>query len=70
MALMPTSPSISPVLKELYYFSEENSDMDDLNEGSLFSGHPSLQQRKESFNIKDSMTVHCGYVNIMVKISV
>ena len=26
-----------------------------------FGGHPSLQQREESFNVKESMTVHCGF---------
>jgi hypothetical protein len=34
------------------------------NHSSLFGGYPSLEERDKSYDIKDSMTVHCGYVYI------
>ena len=58
---MPPAPSISPVLKNLMYFNEENFPLNGTNGGCPFGGHPSLEQRSESFNVKESMTVHCGY---------
>ncbi|KAJ6824333.1 uncharacterized protein M6B38_382660 [Iris pallida] len=61
MAYMPALPSESPVLESLSYVSEENL-ADEPNGGSIFGGHPSLQQREEAFSIKESMTVHCGFV--------
>nr|XP_043622360.1 probable hexosyltransferase MUCI70 isoform X2 [Erigeron canadensis] len=62
MASMPSSPSISPVLNHLTYFHEESSTKTERHEGSDFGGYPSIKQRNESFNIKESMTVHCGFV--------
>ncbi|KAG6387321.1 hypothetical protein SASPL_152508 [Salvia splendens] len=62
IACMPKFPSPSPVLHRLTYFSEENSLKTQPNGGSEFGGYPSLKQRNESFEIKESMTVHCGFV--------
>ncbi|XP_008792270.2 uncharacterized protein LOC120112295 [Phoenix dactylifera] len=62
MTFMPALPSVSPVLKNLTYVSEEKLTENKTNGGSLFGGHPSLQQRNESFDIRESMTVHCGFV--------
>lgn len=62
MASMPRSPSTSPVLHRLTYFHEESSTKTEPHEGSDFGGYPSLKQRNESFEIKESMTVHCGFV--------
>lgn len=59
--LMPPSPSASPVLKNLSYFSEDNLIANESIGGSIFGGYPSLLERNESFNIKESMMVHCGY---------
>ncbi|KAG6421344.1 hypothetical protein SASPL_117895 [Salvia splendens] len=59
---MPKFPSPSPVLHHITYFSEENSLKTKPNGGSEFGGYPSLKQRNESFEIKESMTVHCGFV--------
>lgn len=59
---MPSSPSASPVLQRLTYFHEESSTKTEPHEGSDFGGYPSIKQRNESFVIKKSMTVHCGYV--------
>ncbi|KAH6764273.1 tRNA cytidine acetyltransferase [Perilla frutescens var. frutescens] len=62
VAHMPKFPSQSPVLRRLTYFSEENPLKTQPNGGSDFGGYPSLKQRNESFEIKESMTVHCGFV--------
>ncbi|KAI8552563.1 hypothetical protein RHMOL_Rhmol06G0276500 [Rhododendron molle] len=61
IARMPSSPSTSPVLRHLNYFREENPIKTERHGGSDFGGFPSLKQRNESFNIKESMTVHCGF---------
>ncbi|XP_008656482.1 uncharacterized protein [Zea mays] len=61
-ALMPLQASPSPVLKDLNYVSEDGVTANLSNQGSGFGGHPSLDQRNDSFNINESMTVHCGFV--------
>ncbi|KAI3498774.1 hypothetical protein L1887_34558 [Cichorium endivia] len=61
IALMPKSQSYSPVLQNLNYIHEENSTKTEFG-GSDFGGYPSLNQRSESYDIKESMTVHCGFV--------
>ncbi|KAJ0971442.1 hypothetical protein J5N97_019401 [Dioscorea zingiberensis] len=62
VAVMPTFPSPSPLLKSLSYVSDEYLLPNDSNEGSFFGGQPSLQQRNESYDISEMMTVHCGFV--------
>ncbi|KAL3631422.1 hypothetical protein CASFOL_024406 [Castilleja foliolosa] len=62
IARMPRSPSPSPILQHLTYFSEENPSKTEPNGGSDFGGYPLLKQRNDSFDIKESMTVHCGFV--------
>uniref|UniRef100_A0A5B7BDK8 TOD1/MUCI70 glycosyltransferase-like domain-containing protein n=1 Tax=Davidia involucrata TaxID=16924 RepID=A0A5B7BDK8_DAVIN len=62
IASMPSSPSVSPVLRHLTYFREENPIKTEPHGGSDFGGYPSLDQRNDSYNIKESMTVHCGFV--------
>ncbi|XP_073026355.1 probable hexosyltransferase MUCI70 [Primulina eburnea] len=62
IASIPKFPSESSVLSHLTYFSEENPLRTEPNGGSEFGGYPSLKQRKDSFDIKESMTVHCGFV--------
>ncbi|XP_039121680.1 uncharacterized protein LOC120258374 [Dioscorea cayenensis subsp. rotundata] len=62
VAAMPTFPSPSPVLENLSYVSDEYLLLNDSNEGSLFGGLPSLHQRNESYDIRETMTVHCGFV--------
>ncbi|XP_052178141.1 probable hexosyltransferase MUCI70 isoform X2 [Diospyros lotus] len=61
-ARMPSFPSVSPVLHHLTYFHEENPIKREPHGGSDFGGFPSLKQRNNSFNIEESMTVHCGFV--------
>jgi len=64
IASMPIAPSISPILRNLTYIHEENPKKTEPHGGSDFGGYPSLTQRNDSFNIKESMTVHCGYVSL------
>ncbi|KAF5196382.1 Inner membrane protein oxaa [Thalictrum thalictroides] len=59
---MPDVPSTSPVLQNLTYIYEEDPVRTELFGGSEFGGYPSLKQRNESFDIKESMNVHCGFV--------
>uniref|UniRef100_A0ACD5TEZ8 Uncharacterized protein n=1 Tax=Avena sativa TaxID=4498 RepID=A0ACD5TEZ8_AVESA len=62
LALMPRVPTASPILQSLNYLSEDQLVLKESNSGSLFGGYPSLEQRDMSYDIKDSMTVHCGFV--------
>ncbi|KAF0918734.1 hypothetical protein E2562_025854 [Oryza meyeriana var. granulata] len=62
LALMPGAPSASPVLRSLNYLSDDNLISKESNSGSLFGGYPSLEERDKSYDIKDSMMVHCGFV--------
>jgi hypothetical protein len=59
---MPSQASPSPVLKNLDYVSEDSVTANFSNQGSVFGGHFSLDQRNKSFDITSSMTVNCGYV--------
>jgi hypothetical protein len=61
IALMPKVPSDSPVLKNLTYIYEENLSRDEEFGGSDFGGYPTLKQRSDSYDIRESMSVHCGY---------
>ncbi|MCL7048946.1 hypothetical protein MKW94_010252 [Papaver nudicaule] len=62
-ARMPSVPSSSPV-HNLTYVYEENPIRTETfpSGGSGFGGFPSVQQRTDSFEIKESMNVHCGFV--------
>ncbi|XP_061375593.1 probable hexosyltransferase MUCI70 [Gastrolobium bilobum] len=62
IALMPKFPSPSPVLKNLTFIYEENLSRDGEFGGSDFGGYPTLRQRNDSFDIRESMNVHCGFV--------
>ncbi|KAI9385819.1 hypothetical protein POPTR_011G119300v4 [Populus trichocarpa] len=61
-ASMPCSSSASPVLHNLTYVVDENPVKTESHGGSDFGGYPSLKQRNDSFDIRESMTVHCGFV--------
>jgi len=67
IGLMPALPSPSPVLGNLTYVYEENLSRDGEFGGSDFGGYPTLKQRNDSFDIRESMTVHCGYVLLFVE---
>lgn len=61
-ALMPLQASQSPVLENLNYVAEDSTTANFSNRGSAFGGYLSLEQRNKSFDITNSMTVHCGFV--------
>ncbi|XP_073312800.1 probable hexosyltransferase MUCI70 [Primulina huaijiensis] len=61
IARIPNASSFSPVLKNLTYVHEETLTKSEFG-GSEFGGYPSLRQRNDSFDIKESMKVHCGFV--------
>lgn len=60
VASMPRLPSVSPVVHNLTYVLDENPTRSEPYGGSEFGGYPSVKQRADSFDIKESMTVHCG----------
>ncbi|XP_078168168.1 tRNA (met) cytidine acetyltransferase, putative (DUF616) [Carex rostrata] len=63
MSLIPVEPSPSPVLNTLDFISDDNLvERETLNGGSSFGGYPSLLDRDLSYDIRDSMRVHCGFV--------
>lgn len=62
IAVMPRSASVSPVISNLSYKLDENPTRTEPFGGSEFGGYPSLKQRDDSFDIKESMQVHCGFV--------
>uniref|UniRef100_A0A1J3IVM8 TOD1/MUCI70 glycosyltransferase-like domain-containing protein n=1 Tax=Noccaea caerulescens TaxID=107243 RepID=A0A1J3IVM8_NOCCA len=62
IALMPSAPSFSPVLKNLTYIYEEPLNRETEFGGSDFGGYPTLKHRNDSFDIKETMSVHCGFV--------
>jgi len=60
--LMPAIPSDTPIIKNLTYVTERVSAMPTQgNGGSDFGGYPTLKQREDYFNIRESMHVHCGF---------
>ncbi|KAK1378742.1 Strawberry notch protein [Heracleum sosnowskyi] len=61
ISLMPDAPSFSPVIHNLNYIHEENSTRSEFG-GSEFGGYPSLKQRIDSYDIRGSMSIHCGFV--------
>ncbi|KAJ4749679.1 transmembrane protein (DUF616) [Rhynchospora pubera] len=63
MSIIPVKPSLSPVLKNLEFISDENLVERGLpSGGSSFGGYPSLLERDLSYDIRDSMRIHCGFV--------
>ncbi|KAK4787563.1 hypothetical protein SAY86_011396 [Trapa natans] len=62
IALMPKSPSPSPVLKNLTFIYEENLNRETEFGGSDFGGYPTLWHRNDSYDIRESMSIHCGFV--------
>ncbi|KAL3615077.1 putative hexosyltransferase muci70 [Castilleja foliolosa] len=61
VGLMPNVPSFSPLLKDLKYIHDQNLNKSEFG-GSEFGGYPSLRQRNDSYDIRESMSVHCGFV--------
>ncbi|KAI5411881.1 probable hexosyltransferase MUCI70 [Lathyrus oleraceus] len=59
---MPSSPSESPILHTLTYAHNENMFPTEPEGGSDFGGYPTMEERDASFDIKETMKVHCGFV--------
>ncbi|WCJ27042.1 hypothetical protein M5689_008817 [Euphorbia peplus] len=62
IALMPEFSSFSPVVKNLTYIYEDPLSRDAEFGGSEFGGYPTLKQRSDSYDIRESMNLHCGFV--------
>ncbi|KAF3610467.1 hypothetical protein DY000_02047211 [Brassica cretica] len=62
IALMPDAPSFSPLLKNLTYIHEDPLNRDTEFGGSDFGGYPTLKHRNHSFDFKETMNIHCGFV--------
>ncbi|XP_031248707.1 uncharacterized protein LOC116106480 isoform X2 [Pistacia vera] len=62
ISLMPSVPSFSPVVKNLTYIVEPELNRETEFGGSDFGGYPTLAQRADSYDIRESMSVHCGFV--------
>ncbi|KAJ9168833.1 hypothetical protein P3X46_020317 [Hevea brasiliensis] len=62
IALMPKFPSFSPIVNNLTYLYEDPLSRDGEFGGSEFGGYPTLKQRSESYDIRESMSMHCGFV--------
>lgn len=63
IASMPNSPSLSPLLHTLTYVHNEIPIQSEPQSGSDFGGYRSLEERDAAFDIKETMTVHCGLVH-------
>ncbi|KAI3710261.1 hypothetical protein L2E82_40039 [Cichorium intybus] len=61
ISYMPNAPSFSPVLQNLTYIHDETFTKSEFG-GSDFGGYPTLKQRYDSYDIQESMSVHCGFV--------
>ena len=57
---MPKAPSFSPVLQNLTFVHDESFTKSEFG-GSDFGGYPTLKQRHDSYDVRESMFVHCGY---------
>lgn len=60
----PPGTYTSPTLKRLTYVSGERAARKPAADapGSAFGGYPSLHDRAQSFQVREQMTVHCGFV--------
>lgn len=61
IALMPKVPSYSPIVKQLTYITEPELNRETEFGGSDFGGYPTLAQRNDSYDLRESMSLHCGY---------
>ncbi|XP_042752177.1 probable hexosyltransferase MUCI70 isoform X2 [Lactuca sativa] len=61
ISYMPKAPSFSPVLQNLTFIHDESFTKSEFG-GSDFGGYPTLKQRYDSYDVKESMSVHCGFV--------
>ncbi|XP_065877982.1 probable hexosyltransferase MUCI70 isoform X2 [Euphorbia lathyris] len=62
IALTPKFSSFSPVVKNLTYIYEDPLSRGAEFGGSEFGGYPTLKQRSDSYDVRESMNLHCGFV--------
>lgn len=61
ISLIPNASSFSPVVKNLTHVHQENLTKTEFG-GSEFGGYPSLSQRNDSYDVRETMCVYCGFV--------
>ncbi|KAK9070863.1 hypothetical protein SSX86_009431 [Deinandra increscens subsp. villosa] len=60
--VIPEKKSPSKFVQSLSYFEEEDANTNGSQSSPLFGGHQSWEQREDSFKLKSSMKVHCGFI--------
>ncbi|KAJ9173923.1 hypothetical protein P3X46_017009 [Hevea brasiliensis] len=61
--VIPEGGTPDKIVKNLSYFMEDELVNNGSQPSSLFGGHQSWSQRKESFKLNSSMKVHCGFMH-------
>lgn len=60
--VIPEGRTPDKILKNLTYITEEEFARDGSESSPLFGGHINWTQREESFKLKPTMKVHCGFM--------
>ncbi|XP_022876150.1 uncharacterized protein LOC111394529 isoform X1 [Olea europaea var. sylvestris] len=60
--VIPTRKSPEKIVQNLSYIMRDNISSNGSQSTSLFGGHQTWQQRDESFKVKSTMKVHCGFM--------
>ncbi|CAI9280256.1 unnamed protein product [Lactuca saligna] len=60
--VIPEKKSPSKFVQSLSYFEEDDINTNGSESSPLFGGHQSWKQREESFKLKSTMKVHCGFI--------
>ncbi|CAI9786420.1 unnamed protein product [Fraxinus pennsylvanica] len=60
--VLPTRKSPEKIVRNLSYTMRDNITSNGSQSASLFGGHQTWQQREESFKVKPTMKVHCGFM--------
>ncbi|KAK9944201.1 hypothetical protein M0R45_009779 [Rubus argutus] len=60
--VIPEGRTPDKIVKKLTYVMEDETMHDKSQSSPLFGGHESWSQREESFRLKPTMKVHCGFI--------
>ncbi|GJV83636.1 putative INO80 complex subunit C [Tanacetum coccineum] len=60
--VIPEKRSPSKYVQSLSYFEEDVPNTNESDSSPLFGGHQSWKQREDSFKLKSTMKVHCGFM--------
>ncbi|CAA0819961.1 Protein of unknown function (DUF616 [Striga hermonthica] len=60
--VIPKKRTPERLVQRLSYFTEDSAATNGSHSSPLFGGHPTWQQREESFKLKPTMKVHCGFM--------